>query len=65
MPSNPSFGRPNQPYVSPKLNAMLIKSTTIIVIAGESVSPAPRRQALAVNITRVNGRANARMRRYS
>src|SRR5258706_12067258 len=64
MPLNPIRGKPHQPYVSPKLNAMLIRFTAIIEIAGVSVSPAPRRQALATNITVKNGSDTDSIRRY-
>src|SRR3954468_17219068 len=43
---------------------MLIRLTTIIEIAGVSVSPAPRRHALATSITVRNGRQIVSIRRY-
>ena len=65
MPRKPSAGRPNQPRVRLTLSSALTPSTVTMTIAGVTVSPAPRRQALPAKISVLNGSENARMRRYS
>ena len=55
MPRKPSSGRPYSPRASEKLRAMFKVSTTTMDRAGVTVSPAPRRHALAANMKIMNG----------